>query len=84
MVAEADDALMEKFFEEGTLTQEELVRRAASAAFVAGKVFPLVCASAIANIGMQPLLDAIVTYVPSPAERPFPAVRRSTDERRRP
>jgi elongation factor G len=72
MVAEADDALMEKFFEAGTLAQEELVaglKRGIGAA----RIFPLLCASAAANIGMQPILDAIVSYVPSPAERAVPA-----------
>jgi elongation factor G len=77
MVAEADDALMEKFFDAGTLTQEELLG-GLKRAFVAGKVFPVVCASATANIGIQTLLEAIITYVPSPAERPF----RAADETR--
>jgi elongation factor G len=78
MVAEADDALMEKFFESGTLTQEELVdglRRG----MAAGRVFPVLCSSATGNIGMQPLLDAIVSYVASPAERPFGASARNGD-----
>jgi elongation factor G len=68
MVAEADETLMEKFFEAGTLTQEQLVAglRAATAS---GKLFPLLCTSATLNIGVQPLLDAIVGYVPSPADR---------------
>jgi elongation factor G len=70
MVAEADDSLMEKFFEAGTLTQEELVG-GLKRAFDAARIFPLVCTSATSNIGIQPLLDAIITYVPSPAERPF-------------
>ena len=70
MVAEADDTLMEKFFDAGTLTQEELIaglKRAVSAA----RVFPVLCASAAANIGMPLLLDAILAYAPSPAERQF-------------
>jgi elongation factor G len=65
MVAEADDALMEKFFDAGTLTQDELVgglKRAVAAA----RIYPLLLTSATANIAMTPLLDAIVTYVPSP------------------
>ena len=69
MVAEGDDALMERFFDAGTLTQEELLsglKRGVSAA----RVYPVLCASAFTNVGMQPLLDAILTYVPSPAERP--------------
>jgi elongation factor G len=72
MVAEADDALMEKFFDAGTLTQDELVaglKRGVAAA----RIFPLVLTSATVNVGMQPLLDAIVNYVPSPADRPLRA-----------
>jgi elongation factor G len=68
MVAEADDSLMEKFFDAGTLTQEELLA-GLKRGIAAGRVFPVLCASALSNIGMQPLLDAIVSYVPSPAER---------------
>jgi elongation factor G len=37
------------------------------------KIFPLVCTSGLDNIGIQPLLDALVAYVPSPLERPFKA-----------
>src|SRR4026207_659805 len=66
MVAEADDALMEKFFDAGTLTQEELLS-GLKRGITAGRVFPVLCGSAIANVGIQPLLDALVAYVPSPA-----------------
>src|SRR4051794_4516739 len=72
MVAEADDSLMEKFFDAGTLTQDELIaglRRGVAAA----KVFPLFLTSATVNIGLPPLLDAIVTYVPSTADPPLRA-----------
>ena len=79
MVAEADDALMEKFFESGTLTQDELVE-GLKRGVGAGRIFPLVCASAAANIEMQPLLDAIISYVPSPADRPFSATAKASDE----
>jgi elongation factor G len=72
MVAEADDALMEKFFEAGTLTQDELVA-GLHAATLNCKVFPLVSASSLLNIGAQQVLDAIANYLPSPAERPFAA-----------
>ncbi|HEY6509533.1 MAG TPA: GTP-binding protein, partial [Vicinamibacterales bacterium] len=72
MVAEADEALMEAFFAEGTLTQEQLetgLRNATRAA----KIFPLVCSSGLQVVGIQPLLDALVRYVPSPLDRPFTA-----------
>jgi elongation factor G len=72
MVAEADDALMERFFEAGTLTQDELLVGLRKAV-LAGKVAPLLCASGLSNIGAGPLLDALVGYVPSPADRPFTA-----------
>lgn len=79
MIAEADDALMERFFEEGTLTGEEMTA-GLKRGTAAGRLFPLFCTSALVNIGVQPLLDAIVNYVPSPAERPFTAKRRQGDE----
>lgn len=67
MVAEADDALMEKFFDAGTLTQEELLS-GLQRGIASARIFPLFCTSAAANIGVQPLLDAIIAFVPSPAE----------------
>ncbi len=72
MVAEADDSLMEKFFEAGTLTQEELVAGLHSAT-LAGKIYPLVCTSGLLNVGTEQTLDAIANYLPSPAERQFVA-----------
>jgi elongation factor G len=70
MVAEADEQLMETFFAEGTLTQEQLVAGLRTAT-MAGKLYPLLCTSALHATAMQPLLDAIVSYGPSPAERDF-------------
>ncbi len=72
MVAEADDALMERFFEAGTLTQDELLDGLRKAV-LSGKVAPLLCASGLAAIGTSALLDALVGYVPSPVDRPFTA-----------
>ena len=92
MVAEVDEKLMEKFFEAGTLTDEELVAGLRSAT-IAAKIFPLVCTSATLNIGVPQLLDAMLAYLPSPAERPFKGLdksgdgsgaRRPTKKRRRP
>jgi elongation factor G len=73
MVAEADEALMERFFEAGTLSDQELVSGLRSAV-AAAKVFPLVCTSSLLNVGVQPLLDVIVALAPSPADRPFAAM----------
>ena len=76
MVAEANDHLMERFFEAGTLTQDEL-EGGLREATLRGQVAPLVCTSATQNVGITPLLDALVTYAPSPADRPFPGVEAS-------
>src|SRR5215475_12053262 len=76
MVAEADDKLMDRFFEAGTLSDEELVAGLKSGT-AAAKLYPLVCVSALANVGVPQLLDAIVNNVPSPAERPYPALDKS-------
>ncbi|HEX6087264.1 MAG TPA: elongation factor G [Thermoanaerobaculia bacterium] len=64
-VAEGDDTLMEKFFEQGGLSQEELLdglkREVAH-----HEIYPVLFASASHNIGGQPILDAFVTLLPSP------------------
>jgi elongation factor G len=73
MVAENDEKLMEHFFEAGTLTDDELVGGLRSAT-IAGRLFPLVCTSALVNVGVPQLLDAILAYLPSPADRPFAGI----------
>ena len=73
LVAEADESLMEQFFEAGTLTQEQL-ESGLKAATASRQVFPLVCTSATANLGIQSLLDSLLTYVPSPLSRNLPVV----------
>ena len=67
MVAEADDALMEHFFEAGTLTDEEFLAGLRQA-IRAGTVTPVFAASASTLIGVATLLDAVVDYFPSPAD----------------
>ncbi len=79
MVAENDEKLMEKFFEAGTLTDVELVAGLRSAT-ISGKLFPLVCTSALVNIGVPQLLDAILAYLPSPVDRPFRALAKDGSE----
>ena len=73
MVAEADEILMEKFFEIGTLTDADLVAGLRTAT-AAGRLFPLVCTSATRRIGVRQLLDTILAVLPSPADRPFAGV----------
>jgi elongation factor G len=72
-VAEANEDLLDAFFAEGTLTQAQ-IERGLCAATRAGRLFPLFCSSGLTAVGIQPLLDAIVSLIPSPAERPCAAV----------
>jgi elongation factor G len=66
-VAESDDLLLEKFFEKGQLTNEEI--RDGLRKGVAGlKIYPLLCGSALGNIGISTLLDSIVECFPSPLD----------------
>jgi elongation factor G len=80
MVAEADDSLIEKFFEAGTLTHDELVRGLRTGV-LSRKIFPLVCTSAVLNIGIQPLLDAMITYLPAASERTITATDKAGAEK---
>ncbi len=67
IAAESDDALMEKYFEEGDLPVEE-IKKGLRAATLAMKVTPVLCGSSYRNKGVQNLLDAIVDYLPSPLD----------------
>ncbi len=68
-VAEIDDALLEKYLEQGTLEDGEL-RAALKQATLSGKLVPVLCGSGARNVGIAQLLDAVVDLLPSPAERP--------------
>lgn len=65
--AEQDDELMEKFFETGELTPEEM-KKAIRKGTLAMKMNPVLCGSSYKNRGVQHLLDAIVDYLPSPID----------------
>lgn len=67
-VAETNDELLEKYLEEGALPIED-VRGALRDAVLSGKLVPIACGSGTANMGIQPLLDLIVDYMPSPIDR---------------
>ncbi len=67
LAAEQDDALMEKYFEEGDLSIEE-IKAGLRKATLAMKVTPVLCGSSYKNKGVQNLLDAVVDYLPSPLD----------------
>ena len=68
-VSETDDAIMEKYLGEETITVDEL-RSAIRAATIRRDMVPVLCGSALKNKGVQPLLDAIDFYLPSPKDVP--------------
>ncbi len=68
-LAETDDELTIKYLEGEEITGDEL-RRALRQATLAGEVTPVLCGSSLRNKGVQPLLDAIVDFLPSPLDVP--------------
>ncbi len=68
-VAEADDEIMELYLE-GQEPEEEQLRAAIRRATIAAAVTPVLCGTAFKNKGVQPLLDAVVAYLPSPVDVP--------------
>jgi elongation factor G len=69
MIAENDEKLMEKYFEAGDLSEEE-IKNGLKKAVLDRQLFPVLACSGLFNIACQPLLDALVELLPSPLERP--------------
>ncbi|MDD3546327.1 MAG: elongation factor G [Kiritimatiellae bacterium] len=65
--AEQDEALMEKYFENGSLTDEE-IKRGIRKGTIARALVPAYCGTAFKNKGVQPLLDGVIDYLPSPLD----------------
>ncbi|ANY24725.1 MULTISPECIES: elongation factor G [Gordonia] len=68
-VAETDEALLEKYFGGEELTIEE-IKGAIRKLTIAREFYPVICGSAFKNKGVQPMLDAIIAYLPSPLDVP--------------
>ncbi|MGO3363479.1 MAG: elongation factor G [Corynebacterium sp.] len=66
-VAESDEALMEKYFAGEELTTEE-IKSAIRRMTVASEIYPVFCGTAYHNKGVQPILDAVVDFLPSPLD----------------
>ena len=67
--AEADEILLEKYLEEGNLNEEQIVFGLRTRT-IAGEIVVTTCGSAFKNIGVQSLLDAVIEFMPSPADVP--------------
>jgi len=68
-IAEQDEELLEKFFDGQELSQEE-IKAALRKATIACSMTPVICGTSYRNKGVQPLLDAVVDYMPSPLDIP--------------
>ncbi len=80
VAAEADDALLEKFFEEGTLSDDDMLK-GLKQGIQSGKVNPVLFGSASKNIGVKILLDFAVDYLPSPDQMaPIQVVKTGTED----
>ena len=78
-VAETDDALLEKFFAGEELTVAE-IKGAIRKMTVNSEIYPVLCGSAFKNRGVQPMLDAVIDYLPSPLDVPATEGRDVRDE----
>jgi len=78
-VAEADDALLEKYLGGEELTAEE-IKAGIRALTISSQVYPVLCGSAFKNKGVQPMLDAVLDYLPSPLDVPPTTGHKPGDE----
>jgi len=69
VLSDSDDAIMEKYVGDEEITADDL-KGALRRATIANQVVPVICGSAFKNKGVQPLLDAVVDYLPSPIDLP--------------
>lgn len=68
-VAEFDEELLDAYIHGGEVS-EEMIRRATRRGTISAKIVPVLCGASLKNRGVQPLLDAVVYYLPSPADVP--------------
>jgi len=88
-IAEFDDELMVKYLDGGELTHDEIVR-GLRLGTISTRIVPVLCGAALKNKGVQPMLDAVVDFLPSPVDKPAiigvplrgdePAVRQASDD----
>ncbi|SEG08421.1 elongation factor G [Parabacteroides chinchillae] len=67
-LAECDDALMEKYFDDPSTITEEEIKKAIRKGTIAMQINPMICGSSFKNKGVQTLLNAVCAYLPSPAD----------------
>lgn len=80
-IAECDEALMDKYLEEGELSIDD-IRDGLRRGVISGDIIPVVCGAALTHTGIAPLMDAIVNFLPSPVDRgPVTGTKPNSEER---
>jgi len=77
-VAESDEALMEKYFDQGELSEDDL-RHGLREAIIHKQIFPVFCTAAVPNVGTSRLLELMEKYFPSPADMPAAVAEDGTE-----
>ncbi|HYC42684.1 MAG TPA: elongation factor G [Noviherbaspirillum sp.] len=75
--AEANEELMNKYLEEGSLSEDE-IKKALRQRTIAGEIVPMMCGTAFKNKGVQAMLDAVIEYLPAPTD--IPPVKGTDDD----
>ena len=70
-IAEFDDDLMAKYFDDPATITEDEIRKALRAATLSMSVVPMICGSSFKNKGVQCLLDSVCAYLPSPRHKEY-------------
>lgn len=83
VLAELDDNFLELYLRHQDITQISHVhiRYAVRSLTTSGAIVPVFCGASLRDIGVQPILDAIVNYLPSPLDRPMPVIRFKDEDR---
>jgi len=79
IIAEGDDKLLEKYLDGGELSTEE-IEKGLRSSVVSGNLTPVYCGSAVKNIGVKELINGIIKYLPSPADRQPKEGKNAKDE----
>jgi elongation factor G len=77
-IAETDDSLLEKYLDKGDLPQEDIIAGLKHGT-IGGGLLPVLCGSPVKNMGIQPLLDMVLTCLPSPVEHARSVKIKGTD-----
>ena len=74
-LSDLDEGIVEEFLEHGDNVPDNVIKTSIRKLTLANRIAPILCGASFRNIGIQPLLDAVVDYLPSPADKPQPLLK---------